>query len=626
MKKIIHSIVFGFLLAIPFFSYAQVPNLGTAANFVLFTSTGAVKNIGKSNLTGNVGTNSGSNTGFGNVNGVMQTSNGATAAASADLLTAYNQLNTTTTTAAHSPLLGNGDTLKAGVYAIAAPTKLNLRLVLDAEGNPNAVFIFKIGGAFSTNAAASIVLIDGAKSCKVFWKVEGLVSMATNTAMAGTVIANNAAINMSTGVTLDGRALSTSGAITVNGITANTPIGCGSPVLTGPAAPNMGSSICYALFSGNGSVTNSGLTRVTGDIGTNVGLTVGFNPLFVNGMIHTIPDGSTSASAADLLNVYNYLNTLPYDIELLYPAQFGQSLVLTPHTYLMNSATALTDTIILDALGRASAVFVIKIYGALSTSTFAKVKLINGARALNVFWLVQGAVNINDYSDMAGTIVCNNAAIDLKTGTKLSGRAFTTNGALSTASVNVVMTAGCTVMPVTWLYFRGSSVDNKVILDWATTNAINNKYFIVERSTDGKNFSAINEQAASANDEAKYAYIDVNPQLVNYYRLKQVDKDGRFSYSTMVLVNLSAETINTFSIHPNPMAGTVVNINIRSAERQQAQIMIADVSGKVIYTKEILLEKGNQLYQINNLKLNAGTYVTTLVFNKSKMTGRLIKQ
>jgi len=57
--------------SIPFLFLAQAPNLGTAANFVLFSTDGEVTNSGISHLTGNVGTNNGSSTGFGNVNGVM---------------------------------------------------------------------------------------------------------------------------------------------------------------------------------------------------------------------------------------------------------------------------------------------------------------------------------------------------------------------------------------------------------------------------------------------------------------------------------------------------------------------------------------------------------------------------
>src|SRR6202008_1357283 len=221
--------------------------------------------------------NNGSSTAFGNVNGVMHDGDGTSAQCATDLLIAYNQLNNTTPTLFPAPLLGNGQTLNAGVYSISSAATLNLDLTLDGQGNPNAVFIFKIQGSFSTGASAKVKLINSAKACNVFWKVEGLVSMASGTTMRGTIIANNAAINMNTGDTLEGRAFSTTGAITINGVLASTPIGCGSPVLNGPTAPILGAAACYAIFSANGAVSNSGITHVTGDVGTNVGTTTGFN-------------------------------------------------------------------------------------------------------------------------------------------------------------------------------------------------------------------------------------------------------------------------------------------------------------------------------------------------------------
>jgi hypothetical protein len=432
--QLINAMTAVILLLIPTLNFAQAPTLGTAAQFVLFSTVGAVTNAGISQLTGNVGT------GFGNVNGVMHNADGASAQCSADLLIAYNQLNSAVPTFFPASLLGNGQILNAGVYSISGGATLNADLTLNAQGNANAVFIFQIQGAFSTNADSKIKLSNGAQACNVFWKVEGLVSMASGTTMRGTVIANNAAINMNTGDTLEGRALSTTGAVTVDGVLAYTPIGCGSPVLTGPRAPELTSTECYALFSSDGPVTNSGITYVTGDVGTNVGLTTGFDPLLVTGTVHPIPDASTAQCAADLSDVYNYLNTLPYDIELLYPAQFGNNLVLTPHTYLMNAATVFTDKLYLDAQGNSDAVFVIRIYGALSTSTYSEVLLINGAQADNVYWNVDGAVNINDYSVIRGTIVCNNGAISLNSGVTLDGRALTTTGAFMTNAINAVAT------------------------------------------------------------------------------------------------------------------------------------------------------------------------------------------
>lgn len=442
---------------------AQAPNLGTSANFVLFSSVGAVTNSGityLTHLTGHVGANSGAISGFGNVDGNMYAGGPQSAQCVVDLLIAYNQLNATVPTFFPAPLLGNGQILNAGVYSIAAPAVLNLDLILDGQGNPNAVFIFKIQGAFSTNANSKVKLINGAKACNVFWKVEGLVSMSSGTKMRGTVIANNAAINMNAGDTLEGRALAINGAVTVTELLGYTPIGCGSPVLTGPIPPALASTACYALFSSIGPVTNVGISYVTGDIGSNNGSALGYNPLFVTGTIHPIPDLSTAQCATDLTTVYNYLNTLPNDILLLFPAQFGNDLVLTPHTYLLNGAVTLTDSLYLNAEGNANAVFVIQINGALSTSINSKIILINGAQSKNVYWKVDGAVSINSNSIFKGTIICNNAAINLATGVFLDGRALTTTGALGTSAVTVTIPSSINIItaPASQTVCAGNSV------------------------------------------------------------------------------------------------------------------------------------------------------------------------
>jgi len=442
--KLLLAITAILLLSMPNNSFGQTINLGTTADFVLFSTNGAITNTGISQLTGNVGTNNGSSTGFGNVNGVMHDADGASAQCAKDLLIAYGQINTATPTFFPAPLLGNGATLVPGVYSITGASTLNLGLTLDAKGDENAEFIFKIQGTFSTGANSKIHLINGAKACNVYWKVEGQVSLASGTFMRGTVIANNSAIIATTNDTIEGRLLSTAGAITIDGVLAYTPIGCGSPVLSGPAAPDLLSTACFALFSTNGSVTNAGISHILGDVGTQVGSTTGFDALLVDGAIHPIPDGTTAKSAADLLTVYNYLNVLPDDIELLYPAQFGHNLVLTPHTYIMKAAAALTDSLYLNALGNADAVFVIKINGALTTSTHSRVVLINGAQAKNVFWKIEGAVTIDDYSVFCGTIVCNNGALGaINTGVTLNGRALTTNGALTTTSITTTMLPVC---------------------------------------------------------------------------------------------------------------------------------------------------------------------------------------
>ncbi|MBC7695018.1 MAG: DUF3494 domain-containing protein [Burkholderiales bacterium] len=443
--KVFNFLTAGLILLLPNAVSAQAPTLGTTADFVLFSSIGAVTNVGTQYLTlltGHVGANSGPITNFGNVDGNLYPGGPQSAACAADLIVAYNQLNATVATSFPGVLLGNGQTLTPGVHSSPAATTLNLNLTLDGLGDPNAVFIFKIQGPFSTNANSKVKLVNGAKACNVFWKVEGLVDMGTGTTMRGTVIANNAAINMSTGDTLEGRALSTNGAVTVSGIFAYKPIGCGSPVLVGPLAPNLASANCFALFSSIGPVTNNiDPTLVRGDVGTNSGGATGFNPLFVTGMIHPIPDAATASCATDLNNAYNYLNALPSDIILMAPALFGHNLVLTPHSYLLGAATALTDTLYLDAQGSPNAVFVIKINGAFSTSVNARVILRNGAQAKNVYWNINGATDINSNTIFNGTVI-GAGAVNLQTNATINGRVLTINGAVNTNAVTVNIPLG----------------------------------------------------------------------------------------------------------------------------------------------------------------------------------------
>jgi uncharacterized protein (UPF0333 family) len=427
-------------------SYAQRPNLGTANNFVLFSSNGEVKSAGGlSVITGNVGNNIGSSTGFGNVNGSMHDTDDVAKQCATDLLVAYQQLNNEIPAFFPSPVFGNGDTIVSGIYAINSAATLTGQYTLNAEGDTNAIFIIQIQGAFSTDTNSKVKLINGARACNIYWKVEGMVNLGPGTSFKGTIIAHDGAISMAAGDTLEGRALSTTGAITVNGVIAKLPLGFGLPILSGPDFPQLGTTSCFALFTSSGELTNNGITHVTGDIGTNVGLVTGFNNLFITGAVHNIPDLATSVCAIDLLALHTELHGANHEIELLYPAQFGHKLELTPHIYLLDAATMLTDTVYFNAQGNADAVFVIQVNGAFATTVGAKVILTNGAQAKNIFWKVEGAVSIESNTDFSGTIIANNGAINLSTGVVLHGRALSTTGKLLTFGIDVLKPAGCYV-------------------------------------------------------------------------------------------------------------------------------------------------------------------------------------
>ncbi|MBI5539450.1 MAG: DUF3494 domain-containing protein [Bacteroidia bacterium] len=444
------------LLFFPKVNFGQVISLGPdASKFVLFTSSGAVGDNASahSHITGDVGTlTAGPMTGFGNIDGIMHPGvDPATTACEIDLQATIAQLNSNPATLVGPLALGSGLTLTPGIYSIPGNATLTLDLILDGLGSANAEFVFKVAGTFSTNTLSRVRLINGAKACHVFWKIDGAVTMASLTTMRGNIISGGL-INMGSGDSLEGRAFSTpAGAITIDGITAYMPIGCGSPILTGPPAVDLASLYCYTIFSSIGALDGNLSSTSIGDVGNAGGGSVtGWTAGNVTGTLHPTGDPSTMLAATDLTNVYNTLNAMIPDIELLYPVLFGRNLVLTPHVYLMSSGGAfgpatLTDSLYLDAQGNSNAVFVIKITGGgLTTSVNSRVKLINGAQAKNVFWMIDGAVEISDNSIFRGNIVVSAGAINLRyTGVVLEGRALSINGAITTAGLAAAMTPGC---------------------------------------------------------------------------------------------------------------------------------------------------------------------------------------
>ncbi len=590
-------------------TFAQAPSLGTAAKkFVLFTTTGAITNtnIPRSQITGDVGSNSASAvTGLVNVNGVIHTTaDMTTAQAESDLNNAIIQINNSTSNFSISGALGApgaGQTLTPGVYDIAGASMLDGNLILDGLNNPNAVFIFRISGNFASAFAAKVKLMNGTQACNVFWRVTGTINLASETYMAGNLIAVNAAIDLTVKDTLEGRAFTVVGAITTNGILAFVPTGCGEPLPTGPAMPVVGATAsCFAIFTTTGNVTDTDGSFVTGSIGTNSGAVGGYDPLKVTGTIHPSPNATTASCAADLSVLYDNLDLLSPDIILNSPAEFGNNLVLTPHTYLLASATSLTDTVFLNAQGNPNAVFVIQMNGALTAAAQSYVKLINGAQAKNVFWLARNAaVTWGVNAVFNGSVVCG-GAIGTATGDSINGRLFSVAGAITTqGSVITADTSSCgAVLPVRFTYFKGTPEKASVVLQWGTSNELNNKYFTIERSTDGVSFKEIGRVTSSTPSGGavqQYTLTDLQPSALNYYRLSQTDIDGRKTYYSTIIVKMELPSgINVFSY----VNGNNIEIKAWGAIPGKAMLTLYALDGRKISNKEIVVTKEQSTYSI----------------------------
>jgi hypothetical protein len=206
---------------------ATAVGLGTADSFAVLAGAG-VTNTGPSVINGDLGTSpTPAVTGFGGapngiVNGTTHQADASAGLAQADLTTAYNN------TAGQGPAntlateLG-GQTLTPGVYNSQSGTfGITGTVTLNAEGNPDAVFIFKTASTLISASASSVKLINGAKPCNLFWKVGSSATLDTSSTFAGNILALQS-ISVNNGVSIAGRLLARNGAVTLINDTVTRP-------------------------------------------------------------------------------------------------------------------------------------------------------------------------------------------------------------------------------------------------------------------------------------------------------------------------------------------------------------------------------------------------------------------
>ena len=224
-----------------------------------------------------------------NLNYILDTVAGdITAAGAADMVRLYNTLIALAATGTHGAAFGLGETITPGVYDVTGgAASIDGILTLDAGGNPNALFVFRVPAALSTVDGSQVLLINSGNATNVFWVTEDAVSLGAGSLFEGTVLANNAAAGAGNGAVVNGRLLSTNGAITTDNNTLSKP--------DNPSVIPVRSLAGFGLFTTSGNVTNIPGGVYIGDIGTNAGIISGYGvPTLVVGGIY--PPGSIGPS------------------------------------------------------------------------------------------------------------------------------------------------------------------------------------------------------------------------------------------------------------------------------------------------------------------------------------------
>ena len=186
----------------------------------------------------------------------------------------------------------------------------------------------------------------------------------------------------------------------------------------------------------------------------------------------------------------------------------------------------------------------------------------------------------------------------------------------------ITVPAGVTVLAVKYSSFIASAANNGVILNWVTEEEINNDHFEIQRSYDGTNFNTIAKiTAGNTNGTRKaYQYNDLDPELKSeslaYYRLKQVDNDGKFYYSGILVVKFQSGSNGvSMQLTPNPFAGNL-NVSFVSGATGNATIDFINVAGQKISTRQARINKGFNTLQLNGLaSLTPGIYIARLTID-----------
>lgn len=189
-------------------------------------------------------------------------------------------------------------------------------------------------------------------------------------------------------------------------------------------------------------------------------------------------------------------------------------------------------------------------------------------------------------------------------------------------------------LPVELLSFSAEKVGSLVQLDWTTSTEINNDYFIIQKLGDDEEFYdlAMVDGAGNSNVELNYRIFDNNPhEGNNYYRLKQIDFDGKSSFSEIRYVGFKNSKIKSFeiSVYPNPSNGENLSISIHDSEAKDYSIKVLNSVGQILWVKQIegVILGTDLIIDVNfQQKLSKGLYSILIQNSKKSETYKVIVQ
>ncbi|MEO1714147.1 MAG: T9SS type A sorting domain-containing protein [Bacteroidota bacterium] len=188
---------------------------------------------------------------------------------------------------------------------------------------------------------------------------------------------------------------------------------------------------------------------------------------------------------------------------------------------------------------------------------------------------------------------------------------------------------GCLAVPVEFLYFRGGATEEGILLEWATATETDNEGFMVERSFDGGEFKEMGQiqGAGNSQSELNYSFLDRAPLRENYvgpvyYRLKQMDFDGAFEYSTVISLDIHPAAPLSID-HAGTFAGAL-HVSFNQAYQSQLEIRLLTINGDQIISEKGMWSAGQHEWVLPVHSVVAGIYLVQINNGAQTVTQRLV--
>lgn len=193
--------------------------------------------------------------------------------------------------------------------------------------------------------------------------------------------------------------------------------------------------------------------------------------------------------------------------------------------------------------------------------------------------------------------------------------------------------SGGATLPIKLISFDASLKNNAVDLEWATAVEINNNFFTIERSSDGEHFETVFTKSGAGNSTTNHYYegTDYHPLTgYSYYRLKQTDFDGHYTYSEVKTVKIGdvseSAALKVNSIYPNPFRESF-NLNFTSSTATEVTVSIVSAGGQLVKEDKFTSEAGFNSYQFtDNVNMKSGVYYVVLKSGNEKSVKTILKE